>query len=344
MAATDHSDLRSLLEDWKRLGNNRPLRVLVCGKGGAGKSTLVNRLLQLKKNEKWAEEGRQGEATTRVVSRYQRMTERGIRVSLFDTPGFGDVDMSDEEVVAKIKLETESRIDLMFYCISLEGPARVEQEDVKAITIITHIFSNEIWDKAVIVLTFANALEDKVTNASKYKEVVSCITEKVRDVLANKVHLNSEVASKVPIVTAGHTDPVLRYETGDYDGSRDDHLFLEALQRVDPEVLPALLETRFTWKDLMVALGGAGGGVAMGALIGGGSGALCGVLLGPLGVEVGAVVGATAGAGVGGAVGGAGGAGIAFLAYQLVKIKTVLKIQYKLWQMKKDSKQEQKYK
>ena len=91
--------------------------------------------------------------------------------------------MSDEEVVAKIKLKTESKIDLLFYCISLEGPARVEQGDVKAIMIITHVFSNEIWDKAVIVLTFANTLEEKATNASKYKEVVSCITEKVRDVL-----------------------------------------------------------------------------------------------------------------------------------------------------------------
>ena len=82
--------------------------------------------------------------------------------------------------------------------------------------------------------------------------------------------------------------------------------------------------------------GGGGRWCSRGALIGGGSGALCGAFLGPVGVEVGAVVGATAGAGVGGAVGGAGGAGTALLAYQLVKIKTVLKIKYKLWQINEE--------
>ena len=108
------------LQAWKEHAQERPLRLLVCGLGGVGKSTLVNRLLQLG-NEKWAEEGMHGKATTSVVSKYERTTERGIKVCLFDTPGFNDVELSDEEVVAMILKETEAqtegKLDLVLFCL-----------------------------------------------------------------------------------------------------------------------------------------------------------------------------------------------------------------------------------
>ena len=337
----DQNDLHALLEVWKTLAADRPLRVLVCGKGGAGKSTLVNRLLQLSKNEKWAEEGKRGKATTKVVRKYERLTERGIKVCLFDTPGFSDIDLSDEDIIAMINHETEGKVDLLLYCISLEGPARVEKGDVQVFQMITHVFSKEVWKKAVVVLTFANALETNVSNAQQYKAVVSCVTKNVRQVLENETKLGTELSSQVAIVTAGHMEPMLAYEDSDYDGGWDDRLFLEALQRVDPEVLPSLLETHFTWKDLIATLAGGGGGAAVGALVGGVTGGVAGAVAGPLGVEVGAAVGVVAGAVTGAAIGGTGGAGIGLFVGRLVKIKTILKIKFKVWQLKKNSKKMQ---
>ena len=106
-------------------------------------------------------------------------------------------------------------------------------------------------------------------------------------------------------------------------------MFLTALKQVDPAVLPALLEARWSWKDLGAALGWGGGGAATGAGTGAVAGIVVGGVLGPVGMATGAGVGALNGAGIG----GAGGAGLGVLAYQLFKIKSILKIKYMKWQL-----------
>ena len=88
-------DIKRHMEEWKKVAEERPLRIIVCGLGGVGKSTPINRLLQLEEGEKWAEEGRSGGATTSVVMKFEKITKSGIKICLFDTPGFGDIDITD---------------------------------------------------------------------------------------------------------------------------------------------------------------------------------------------------------------------------------------------------------
>ena len=137
-------------------------------------------------------------------------------------------------------------------------------------------------------------------------------------------------------MTAGHTEPTLKYEAEEcrsMDGW-DNRLFLEALKQVDPRVLPALFEARFGWKDAMAALGGGGGGAVVGTGIGVGIGALIGV---PFGGPAGAAVGGVVGGGIGAGVGGVGGAGTGFLAFQAVKIRSVLRVKYEKWKLQRKS-------
>ena len=327
-------ELQLQMEAWKEATRDRPLRVLICGIGGVGKSTLINRLLQLGPDEKLAKEGRRGGATTSIVSKFERTTERGIKVCLFDTPGFDDVDMSNEEIIAMMENETEKKLDMVFYCISLDGPARVQRSDVQAIKIMTQAFSSEIWTKAVIVLTFANELEKKVNSEVEYKETTIGIQEKVQQVLKNNAHVSEEIIDQLPIVTAGHTEPILEYEAEECRavGGWDSRLFLTALKQVEPDALPTLFEVRWSLKDLVAALAGGGSGAAAtggaGALVG----AVCGApLAGPLGAGFGAIIGGS----IGGGVGVVGGAGIGVLVFNLMKIKSILKIKYKRWQLKR---------
>ena len=322
------SELKMQLKAWKEAVNDKPLRVLVCGLGGVGKSTLINRLLQLKHDEKWAEEGRRGGPITSIVRKHERTTEREIKVCLFDTPGFDDVDTSNEEIVAMMEVETEKELDVVFYCISLDGSARVQRGDVRAIKIVTQAFSKEIWKKTVVVLTFANALEDKVKNGRDYEETTTNVREKLRQVLRD-VHVDKKTVAQLPIVSAGHVEPILKYEAEECRsmGGWENRLFLKALEQVDPAMLPALFNIRFSWKHLGAALGGGGGAAAMGAGVGAGVGAVCGTLLGPAGIGVGAAVGA----GVGAGVGLTSGAGFGVLVSHLIKIKSILKIKYIKW-------------
>ena len=324
------SNLEMHLQAWKEHAQDRPLRLLVCGLGGVGKSTLVNRLLQLG-DEKWAEEGMEGGATTAAVSKFDRTTERGIKVCIFDTPGFSDIDISDEEIVAMMETKIESKLDLVLYCISLARPARVQQADVNALRLLTQAFSTEIWKKAVIVLTFANKLAETKKNAADYSTVVHNIQENLNKALRKNI-VSDEIISQLSIVTAGHIDPILKYEG---DKAWDDHLFLVALARVDPSLVPALLQCRWSWRDFKAAVVGGGSGVAVAGGAGAAIGAGIGVVGGPIGIGIGAAVGGAAGAAVGGATGISGG----LLVSQIMRIKTIIKIKYKKWQLQKKSKE-----
>ena len=85
---------------------------------------------------RWLEpkEGFGGAITTSVVSKYEGTTERGIKVCIFDTPGFGDV-LSDEKIIAMMLKETESqtkgKLDLVLFCLSL-GNTCVQEVHTKA--------------------------------------------------------------------------------------------------------------------------------------------------------------------------------------------------------------------
>lgn len=318
------------LQAWRKSSQERPLRVLICGLGGVGKSTLINRLLQLE-GEGRAKEGIKGGAMTTAVSKYETTTKNGVKVCLFDSPGFGDVDIKDETTIAMMEDKTENKLDMVFYCIGLNGSARVQQGDVQAIKKVTGVFTENIWKNAVIVLTFANVFEERVANVEEYTATISRITEKVRQVLRNDARVSEDIVTKIPLLTAGHTEPMLKYEAEECQsmGGWDNRLFLEALKQVDPKVLPALFEARFGWKDVVAALGGGGGGAAVGTGVGVGVGALIGAFGGP----VGAAIGAAVGGGIGAGVGGAGGAGTGFLTFQAVKIRSVLRVKYEKWKL-----------
>jgi GTPase SAR1 family protein len=242
-------------DGWKKAAEGRKLRILVAGLGGVGKSTLINQLLQLKEDGERAKEGRGG-ATTLVVSKHERTTKKGTKVVVFDTPGFGDVDIKDEYIIATMERETEKNLNVVFYCISLGGSCRVQREDVRAIKIMTRVFSANIWRKAVIVLTFANDLEAKVANKAEYQTTITQIQEKVRQVLRKDPLIGETVIAQLPIVTAGHSDSILKYEAEECTSLEgwDNRLFQIALEQVDAAVVPTLIEARYSWKNVVAAI------------------------------------------------------------------------------------------
>ena len=321
------------LQAWKEEAQDRPLRLLVCGRGGAGKSTLVNRLLQLG-DEKWAEEGMHGGATTSVVSKYERTTERGIKVCIFDSPGFDDISLSDEEIVEMMETETESKLDLMLYCIPLSGSSpRVQGTDTDALKILTQVFGTEVWKRAIIVLSFANKLAETKPSANEYLAVIENIKVDLNKAL-RKNNLSDKIIKKLPIVTAGHTNPILKYEEDKSPQAWDDRLFLEALEQVEPALTPALLQCRWSWADFKAAMAAGGAGGGSGVVLAGGVGAGIGTVIGVLGGPVGMGIGAAVGGAVGVAVGGATGTGVGLLALNIFNRK------YKKYKMYKKLKNE----
>jgi hypothetical protein len=80
-----------------------------------------------------------------------------INVEIYDSPGLFDDKHNNEEYLKSIQ---GTRFDLLLYCSPMNDP-RVRQEDELTIEAISKIFNRQnIWEKAIIVLTFANEVRD----------------------------------------------------------------------------------------------------------------------------------------------------------------------------------------
>ena len=186
-------------------GFESPMKVgiLVIGKVGVGKSTLINGLV----GKNVSKTGSNVSSTTKDVSTYKKqdVEKDGIIISIIDTPGFGDLDMEDEDTLQNA-IHEGGQIDLVLFCLKIN-----EQLDKQAITeikTITHVLGEDVWKKAVLVLTFANEL--KFNTPDKEKEFKDKLNEWERELKKRmKKIIDPEIVEKIPFVPAGYKEPQL---------------------------------------------------------------------------------------------------------------------------------------
>ena len=145
-------EVQKEVDQW--VNNSKSICIVVVGKIGAGKSSLINTLFK----EKLAEEGSSLYSETKEVKLHQitfRQTQfeaNGVCVKVWDTPGLKDpfATWDPNEILKGI-----GDVDLLVYCISFKK-TRLDEGDVDCIRTITEIFGSEVWNKALFALTFAN--------------------------------------------------------------------------------------------------------------------------------------------------------------------------------------------
>ena len=133
---------------------SKSLRILIFGKTGTGKSSLINTLF----DEKVAREGRNLHSETKVVESFTKtmtVIVNDVRVTLWDTPGLKDPSSDGEKTINEIKENCLPDVDLFVYCAKF-NETRLGQDDVDCIHDITSAFGGAIWKRALFALTFAN--------------------------------------------------------------------------------------------------------------------------------------------------------------------------------------------
>ena len=132
-------------------------------------------------------------------------TLKGMKVTLFDTPGLADGYSKEEEYLRKIKKKLTGPCDVFIFCTEMNSP-RFRQDDIDTIQTLTETFSPQLWEHALVALTFANKVHPKknagVTEIEYFNRRMLDFKEKITDVIL-KAGVTEQVVNKVPFVATG---------------------------------------------------------------------------------------------------------------------------------------------
>ena len=184
---------------------NQNLKIMVLGKAGSGKSTLINSVFGKRVATTRGGFQQQGHETVEVHS-----TEiNGVHLTFYDTRGIGISPDETQKVLDDIMEEFSSLdIDLFLICIRLTE--RLTQETLDTIRDIQEIYGNIFLQRGIVVCTFTNVLEDDVKRdkpninkeglMKKIQKEVKFVSNKIQDTWRD---VPAEVYSEIPFITVG---------------------------------------------------------------------------------------------------------------------------------------------
>ena len=172
------------IQQWNMDNSNREIVIVVGGKSGTGKSTLINNFLTLD-SSKAAEARIQPTSVTDNVRMYKGEVS-GVLVRAVDMPGLHARRHNrdkEKEVIAALSHYTEGKANVLIYCVSLTQ--RLDSIDEKNIATLNRAFGKKLWDNAILVLTHADSVLEDEDNADKLDEIVQGFTKELEEILTD---------------------------------------------------------------------------------------------------------------------------------------------------------------
>ena len=133
--------------------------------------------------------------------------KNNVNITVFDTPGLADATGKDEEYLQKIQAKG-IKFDLFLFCTEMNA-IRFRNDDLETMKKLTITLGRQLWDHAVVVLTFANDVHPSASqkaNNVPNKEVFSNrflgFKKKIKEVL-KQLDVPEEAAINMPFVPAG---------------------------------------------------------------------------------------------------------------------------------------------
>lgn len=205
-------DLLKLAKDTDKLEemfkNAKEIQILIIGKTGTGKSTLINGLIGEEVADVYS--GLATRGVTTEVEPYRRQIS-GIKVVVYDSPGLEDGSGINylDALYEKCK-----NVDLVIFAIRLNDYRFVPNNpDAQALVKFTGKFEVSIWKKSIVIITCVNLAEElhpplrlKSVKEKKsfFEDLMVDYKKAIHKILATDAHVPAEIVEKVKVVPTGH--------------------------------------------------------------------------------------------------------------------------------------------
>ena len=190
------------------------IRVLVCGKTGLGKSSLVNSLVGFKVC-KVGHPAYNLSGVTKEVNSAEANAD-GVIVTIYDSPGLQD-GTADEEAYLEDMYKKCKDVDLVIYCVDMTI-ARYSVAEIRATELLTKKFGEEFWNHCVLVMTKANLVsvprEERGDKRGYHQRLYRNLLQTFRRQLISQ-GIRTATANAIPAVAAGLYDPEVKNDDPD---------------------------------------------------------------------------------------------------------------------------------
>ena len=234
---------KEFLQEWEEKAIE--LNILITGRTGTGKTTLVNAII----GEKVDAVGDCLDSKTGEVSGYS-IQIGDVHVNIWDSHGLQDWTQTDDKYRESLK-ENCHNIDLMIYCIRMSSN-RPFFEDINVMIKLTKALNISLWKYSIFVLTFANEVVSMAENNSDsvderneyYFKTLHEWRTSLRMCLVSDLRLAPEFVEDMSIVPAGRIDkPELPDPESDTKTSYWlSELWLKALYKIKLDAQPAMIK------------------------------------------------------------------------------------------------------
>ena len=191
--------------------------ILVCGRTGVGKSTLINEIFGANICPTGGPDEESEKASDDVdVDEFEHVTREvtatckslnGVLLTIYDSPGLQDGTGNDDKYLQDIRNYYDS-VDLVLYCIDFTSDRWLEQEN-RAIALFSEEFGSSFWEKTIVVFTKANRVQNDLRRRAGYESKLEKRFESYAKKTRNNLTLNKispDITKGLPFVAAGHKE------------------------------------------------------------------------------------------------------------------------------------------
>lgn len=184
------------------LSKHNQFKVLITGKTGTGKTTLVRGL-----KENYVPDEEHLLPHTKFVTPYEYAHDK-IDFTFYDTPGLKDAaDGANDYSYLKDMVRNSQEPDLLIFTVKMDDTV-FRKEDKDSIKAITDAFGWKVWKHAMFILTFANkvfapnATVESRQNKIKYNKIRDDFALQVTELLL-QYKVQDDIANSIPVVPVG---------------------------------------------------------------------------------------------------------------------------------------------